>query len=117
MKKKILISLALFAVVTTLGIVMNLSETQCNHSLNGHDCSEHLAQAKSLDNKCPNCFRAKDDWNACPMCDYTICPKCHETKLLVFHNFCTHCGEIDPMAKCKNCGHPFGVCNCAVPEF
>ena len=117
MKKKLLISLVLFAVVTTLGVVMNLSETQCNHSLNGHDCSEHLAQAKSLDNKCPNCFRAKDEWNACPMCDYRICPICKEQTLLETHNMCTRCGVIDPLIPCKNCGEPFGVCTCPFPEF
>ena len=111
MKKKILISLALFAVVTTLGIVMNLSETQCNHSLNGHDCSEHLALVDDFGEQCPTCLQEKDEWNAC-ICDYETCPNCGEWKLLKNHNFCTHCGEIDPVAKCEKCNKPKFDCDC-----
>ena len=111
MKKKILISLVLFAVVTTLGFVMNLSETQCNHSLNGHDCSEHLALVDDFGERCPSCLQYKDEWNAC-ICDYETCGNCGEWKLLKNHNFCTHCGEIAPVAKCEKCNKPKFDCDC-----
>ncbi len=111
MKNKLfIISLVLFA-LATIGVVMNFSEPQCNHFPNGHDCSEHLALVDDLGERCPTCLQYKDEWNAC-ICDYETCGNCGEFKLLKNHNFCTHCGEFGPVAKCEKCNKPKFDCEC-----
>ena len=111
MKKKILISLALFAVVTTLGIVMNLSETQCNHSLNGHDCSEHLTQAMGDDNRCAVCFRYPNANGLCPTFDYADCPRCGEHHFNQRDEICEKCGYYAGDI-CQKCQVNYSVCGC-----
>lgn len=112
MKKKLLISLVLFTLVTTISVAMNLNETKCTHSHEGHDCTEHLAQAKSLDNQCPNCFRYPDEYGLCPLCDYEMCPICNEWKLIKDTNYCTKCNDRNPENTCPLCGKLLKDCRC-----
>ena len=116
MKKKLfIISLALFA-LATIGVVIDFSNTQCSHSLDGHNCSEHLTQVRNADERCPTCFSGYDDYNLCPICDYEYCVGCGNQSLIKVENFCRQCGY-SPIAVCKNCGEEIYKCTCEFPSY
>ena len=119
MKKKVLFCTLLSVVVLALGLVLSSSNSVNVESEKGHDCSEHLAQVKSLHpyERCLNCFSYPDEWGACPRCDYRTCINCGEEKFLIPYNFCTHCGDIDQIKICKNCGETYIECECETPVF
>ena len=113
MKKKLfIISLVLFA-LATIGVVIDFSNAQCSHSLDSHNCSEHLTQVRNIDDRCPTCFRTYDIYGFCPLCDYETCPICSEWTYIKDMEFCVKCDNRVPEAVCNLCGKLLRDCNCS----
>ena len=114
MKKKLLLSLALFALATTISVAMNLGEITSTHSHSKecYDCSVNYVLTRSAHDRCPTCFTTYDHRGFCPKCDYVQCPICEEWTLIEELEYCVRCDDRIPATVCYMCGKPLKDCGC-----